>query len=239
MFLFIKLVQTTKLLDETKMQGPLDVKNENKPKPERREKEKIHISSNGGKDDEFSDSLETRKKYKDVADAAQAAFESAAYAAAAARAAVELSRSESHDPPPPDDDNTLDDGGSNSREENMSQVVDKEIVEENQGEEFSKSDNEEDAKEAAVSVVAEVDAHPLKEEPVFDESENEADSEHEGKQSLKQISSKSHDGIVAGSDLKDPILKTDTGFKNNNPQSVNLEKLKKPFSVRTKRVLGF
>lgn len=41
-------------------------------------------------------------KYKDVADAAQAAFESAAYAAAAARAAVELSRSESggsHHPP--------------------------------------------------------------------------------------------------------------------------------------------
>ncbi|KAL7149331.1 hypothetical protein ABFS83_05G032600 [Erythranthe nasuta] len=39
------------------------------------------------------------RKYKDVADAAQAAFESAAYAAAAARAAVELSRSESTDPP--------------------------------------------------------------------------------------------------------------------------------------------
>ncbi|XP_057810608.1 uncharacterized protein LOC131025037 [Salvia miltiorrhiza] len=36
-----------------------------------------------------------RGKYKDVADAAQAAFESAAYAAAAARIAVELSRSES------------------------------------------------------------------------------------------------------------------------------------------------
>lgn len=39
-----------------------------------------------------------RRKYRDVADAAQAAFESAAYAAAAARAAVELSRSESTDP---------------------------------------------------------------------------------------------------------------------------------------------
>lgn len=46
----------------------------------------------------LSGSLRTRKKYKDVADAAQAAFESAAYAAAAARAAVELSRTESHDP---------------------------------------------------------------------------------------------------------------------------------------------
>lgn len=49
----------------------------------------------------FSDSMKGRRKYKDVADAAQAAFESAAYAAAAARAAVELSRSESQDP---DDD---------------------------------------------------------------------------------------------------------------------------------------
>lgn len=38
-----------------------------------------------------------RRKYRDVADAAQAAFESAAYAAAAARIAVELSRSESSD----------------------------------------------------------------------------------------------------------------------------------------------
>lgn len=36
-----------------------------------------------------------KKTYKDVADAAQAAFESAAYAAAAARAAVELSRADS------------------------------------------------------------------------------------------------------------------------------------------------
>ncbi|KAJ0094431.1 hypothetical protein Patl1_16467 [Pistacia atlantica] len=43
-------------------------------------------------------SSEAGKKYKDVADAAQAAFESAAHAAAAARAAVELSRSEFHDP---------------------------------------------------------------------------------------------------------------------------------------------
>ncbi|KAI9169270.1 hypothetical protein LWI28_009818 [Acer negundo] len=51
-----------------------------------------------GKEDGFTDSMKTRKKYKDVADAAQAAFESAAYAAEAARAAVELSQSGSHDP---------------------------------------------------------------------------------------------------------------------------------------------
>ncbi|KAK4786393.1 hypothetical protein SAY86_003082 [Trapa natans] len=41
----------------------------------------------------ISNSFKAREKYRDVVDAAQAAFESAAYAAAAARAAVELSRS--------------------------------------------------------------------------------------------------------------------------------------------------
>lgn len=46
----------------------------------------------------FSDSMGAPRKYKDVADAAQAAFKSAAYAAAAARAAVELSKSGPHDP---------------------------------------------------------------------------------------------------------------------------------------------
>ncbi|PIN00643.1 Spindle pole body protein [Handroanthus impetiginosus] len=49
----------------------------------------------------FSDSVKMRRKYRDVADAAQEAFKSAAYAAAAARAAVELSRSESTDPDDP------------------------------------------------------------------------------------------------------------------------------------------
>ncbi|XP_019180431.1 PREDICTED: uncharacterized protein LOC109175598 isoform X2 [Ipomoea nil] len=45
--------------------------------------------------DEDGAEMEVKGKYKDVADAAQAAFQSAAYAAAAARAAVQLSRSES------------------------------------------------------------------------------------------------------------------------------------------------
>lgn len=53
-------------------------------------------------DEKFTESMKGRKKYKDVADAARDAFESAAYAAAAARAAVELSRSESRDENPDD-----------------------------------------------------------------------------------------------------------------------------------------
>lgn len=51
---------------------------------------------------DFTESQKFRVKYRDVAHAAQAAFESAAYAAAAARAAVKLSRSESTDPDDPD-----------------------------------------------------------------------------------------------------------------------------------------
>lgn len=47
--------------------------------------------------EETTDLIQTRRKYKDVADAAQAAYQSAAYAAAAARMAVELSKSENHD----------------------------------------------------------------------------------------------------------------------------------------------
>jgi vacuolar protein sorting-associated protein IST1 len=48
-------------------------------------------------EEELSESLKGRKKYKDVAAAALEAFESAAYAAQAARAAVELSRYDSQD----------------------------------------------------------------------------------------------------------------------------------------------
>ncbi|KAG5236938.1 Ist1 domain-containing protein [Salix suchowensis] len=58
----------------------------------------LQMSAEDLKRDGQSDSTHSRKKYRDVADAAQAAFESAANAAAAARAAVELSRSGPHEP---------------------------------------------------------------------------------------------------------------------------------------------
>ncbi|KAE8709305.1 Gag protease polyprotein [Hibiscus syriacus] len=53
-------------------------------------------------DQRLTESIKARKKYRDVADAAQEAFESAAYAAAAARAAVELSRIGPQDSDPDD-----------------------------------------------------------------------------------------------------------------------------------------
>ncbi|XP_050221346.1 uncharacterized protein LOC126671608 [Mercurialis annua] len=60
--------------------------------------ENLKFSSEEMGSDGFSDSVKSRKKYRDVAAAAQAAYESAEYAAAAARAAVELSRSYPRDP---------------------------------------------------------------------------------------------------------------------------------------------
>lgn len=64
-----------------------------------------HLRSPGEErtENELPESIRGKKKYKDVAAAAQEAFESAAYAAAAARAAVALSRSESRDKDPYDD----------------------------------------------------------------------------------------------------------------------------------------
>ncbi|XP_052482745.1 uncharacterized protein LOC105783048 isoform X1 [Gossypium raimondii] len=93
-------------LEETtdSSEGNLDVS--------KKQETSVKASHDAGDDDEFSDSTKTRRKYRDVADAAQAAFESAAYAAAAARAAVELSRSDSYDP---DDQN-----GPNTRQNTVS-----------------------------------------------------------------------------------------------------------------------
>lgn len=214
------------------MQEQQNVKSENQAEPEKRGRENLHILSNGGKDDKSSGSLEGRQKYKDVADAAQAAFESAAYAAAAARAAVELSRSESHDPP--SDHHNSPRKGVDGHDD---AVEDKEIPRETQGEEVDKSDNEEAVKEATVSMAAEVDAHHLKEEQDFDESENEADYEHKSNQSFKKISWKNDDGKESGSGPRDPIIKAVSGSMMQSTPLLDLEK--KPFSMRTRGVRGY
>lgn len=101
--IILQLEQVSSTIDEEQVTKQ---EKQNQQKSEIKEEEKVHILVNEGKSDEFSDSFKGRKKYKDVADAAQAAFESAAYAAAAARAAVELSRFQSHDPDD-DDHNSL------------------------------------------------------------------------------------------------------------------------------------
>ncbi|XP_022945818.1 uncharacterized protein LOC111449950 [Cucurbita moschata] len=80
------------------------------------------------KDSRYADSMRGRRKFKDVADAAQAAFESAAYAAAAARAAVELSQSKSLDQ---DDLNTLSTKPRKSSETDESKNIEIELESEN------------------------------------------------------------------------------------------------------------
>ncbi|KAK7407559.1 hypothetical protein VNO78_09512 [Psophocarpus tetragonolobus] len=150
-----------------------------------KKEENVSILPSKGKDEELTDSFKGKKKYKDVADAAQAAFESAAYAAAAARAAMELSRSESHDPDSPRlQPRKVEDGHDNVRP----QLEEKEILSETQSEE---SDNEihelkssEDIisckstdvvlKGATASVDAEIDVDPLEKEVVFDDSDDES-----------------------------------------------------------------
>lgn len=62
-------------------------------------------------DQTLSESVKTRKKYRNVATATWDAFESATYAAMAARTAIELLRSESQDY---DSDN---DGGGSSHQQ--------------------------------------------------------------------------------------------------------------------------
>lgn len=82
-----------------------DERKSNRPKVERQEESgmsKINdncsiLPEDTEKAKNLSDSVKG-KLYRDVADAAQEAFESAAYAAVAAKAAVELSLAESLDP---------------------------------------------------------------------------------------------------------------------------------------------
>ncbi|XP_073300854.1 uncharacterized protein [Primulina huaijiensis] len=77
---------------------PIVLKHEDSRKENRQNNSKRHDDVEEAMD--FTESPKLGVKYRDVAHAAQAAFESAAYAAAAARAAVKLSRSE---PTHPDD----------------------------------------------------------------------------------------------------------------------------------------
>ncbi|KAI9084943.1 hypothetical protein K1719_033116 [Acacia pycnantha] len=112
----------------------LNAKMRNRPESVIRENQDLNILPEGGNFGGLSDSFKAREKYNDVADAAQAAFESASYAASAARAAMELYRSQPHD----DDDDP-----SNSTSPQQRKLLDgqdhKQNLSENQGEESDKS----------------------------------------------------------------------------------------------------
>ncbi|XP_076951183.1 uncharacterized protein LOC143624398 [Bidens hawaiensis] len=128
----------------------------------------------------FPESRKGKKKYRDVEDAAQAAFESAAYAAAAARAAVELSRSRSFGSDNPDSPNSR-----------PRKVLDSNL-------EKSKLE--------------------MKDNVVFDESDNEIKDEVSDYLSSKQV-------------------EIETGFEEEVKMQ-QLDLTRRPMSVRTRRVYG-
>ncbi|KAK7310036.1 hypothetical protein RJT34_07233 [Clitoria ternatea] len=216
-----------------------NVEKQNQHEPEIKE-ENISILPSTGKE-EATDSFKTRQKYKDVSDAAQAAFESAAYAAAAARAALELSRSEPHDP---DDHNSprfkprkVVEGHNSGKP----QPEEKEILNETEAGEIkndidnlkkpndttSFNSTNETLKGATASVDAEIETGPLEKELVFDESDDEIHN-----QSFQQPSSRYGAGIEVGSGSTQLVLNTVPGSKMQSPPQLDLQK--RPISVRTR-----
>lgn len=206
-------------------------------------------SSHGeiGKDD-FSDSMKAKKKYKDVADAAQAAFESAAYAAAAAQAAVELARPDSRDPDDHDsphdqrreasdkheqmnvESKSKDDdiqGGSQSEESNN-----KNAAEHGKAMSVSSSDsNDEDIiRVNTMSFRNEVDPVKLLDKDiVFDESDIE-----DSTMSCEQRASSSQAGLMSEKVRRSAHAAEGSGLQSKQ----HLNMVKGPISVRTRQVRG-
>ncbi|KAE9615397.1 hypothetical protein Lal_00048158 [Lupinus albus] len=187
-----------------------NLQKQNQPEPEIKE-DNLYTLSN---------SLESRQKYKDVADAAQAAFESAAYAAAAARAAVELSRSEPHDPDDHHNQNPQQRKVLDEHDSLTSLVEDKELGE-TEGKEFNKNMDRvvksKDILNEKEIVDAEFEDDPFEKELVFDESDSETENEDKGNQYSKHISLRYH--ALSGSKVQSEV-------------QVDLEK--RPLSVRTR-----
>ncbi|XVE85949.1 hypothetical protein DITRI_Ditri17bG0133000 [Diplodiscus trichospermus] len=210
-------------------------------------------SDNAGEDDEFSDSIKTRKKYRDVADAAQAAFESAAYAAAAARAAVELSRSDFHDP---DDQNSPGSQRTSVSDRHESNSKDKEIRHGDQAEELNQTKKTPEIKMSSSSSsegseggnldlrTMSLDAvDPLKlleKDVVIHESDDENYDSH-GQMfqnpSNKQIPSSIQAGLKVETEPENPTehAAESSGTKGKRYFTIN----KEPISMRTRQVRGY
>lgn len=186
---------------------------------------KTSAGSHGLPEDLDNDKLVT-KQYKDVADAAQAAFESAAYAAAAARAAVELSRS-GHD--------SGNQGGPESQQGKSAQrneptktestLEEKKIPVENHTVGLKRPSSSSSAD--AMSRVK-----PSAMDVVFDESDGE-------EMVVKNITSLSDMKICLKADSvqQDSRDKDYMGSGVENAPRLNLEK--RPFSVRTRQLWGY
>ncbi|KAI3497898.1 hypothetical protein L2E82_13868 [Cichorium intybus] len=199
----------------------------------------------------FTESRKGKKKYRDVEDAAQAAFESAAYAAAAARAAVELSRSRSFGSDNPDSPNSRPRKALNSKPDksNLQMRYEKRHELESESEfestlnpnpeledEITKVENEGDEIKKS-TVAGETDGsdldgykQPLEKTIAFDESDNETEKGYTG-----FTSSRNHDKVITAKQME-----FDSGYgegwKTTEQEVHQLDFTKRPISVRTQRV---
>ncbi|KMT08298.1 hypothetical protein BVRB_6g142200 [Beta vulgaris subsp. vulgaris] len=156
-------------------------------------------------------SMNRRKEYKDVAEAAQEAFLSAAYAAAAARAAVELSRSSSGGPP---DD--LNSPNHNQRKEGLN--IDREVK---SGTEISESKL---SWETEDSVSRHIKVHPLDNSVLdFDDNEETCQSD-EMMMNMKQADPRSDSSGVASGvlGLYEQNIKIDESDDQDESEKITL-----------------
>lgn len=227
--------------------------------------EGLQCSSPGGKEDSSSDSFQMNMKYKDVADAAQAAFESAAHAAAAARAAVELSRFGSHDPDDRDGPDTpkaksfhkVESKAQGGPVDDEHQVPDTPLIVNAGGSKRSMS--------SSSSKLEEIDATSSEEtsraeEVIFDKSEDEGEidegrahaglpNQDDGKskdggkvETTPRLSSRKHirSRFQAGRKMDmDPGLATIHAAEASKMRNAQLNLEERPFSVRTRQVRGY
>ncbi|XP_054825616.1 uncharacterized protein LOC129323086 [Prosopis cineraria] len=208
----------------------LNAKTQNQPELKLREKQDLHILPEGGNFDWLSDSFKAREKYKDVADAAQAAFESAANAAAAARAAMELYRSEPHDNDDPSD-------GTSPQQRKVlngrdpvnaaSQLEHNETLSENQGEEESDRSAERLGKQEYISR-SDSGHEVLKQNSVPMNEEVEVEVESQEKE--LPFSADMEVGPSSRHQAPNPV----SASKMQSTPQLDLQK--RPFSVRTRHV---
>ncbi|KAJ0248032.1 Regulator of Vps4 activity in the MVB pathway protein [Hirschfeldia incana] len=175
---------------------------------------------------ELSDSVKRgKKKYKDVADAAQAAFESAAQAADAARAAVELSHFS-----PRGGGNSFS-GSENKKSEQEQEGNDDDLKEgevdvRSESKRLSMSDSDEIIEDVPVMSFREDPVKLLEKDVVIYDSEEE--TQHTSKTKVKDeqdlVNVTGHVDYMVHS-IGDPIIRT-VGLKG-------------PISVRTRQVRGY
>lgn len=179
-----------------------------------------------------------KQKYKDVADAAQAAFESAAHAAGAARAAVELCQISPCGP-----DNTGNNGGGSSSSGSGNKKPEQEGNDDDDLSEGEADVRSESKKPKSDTEDNNEDVMSFREDPVklLEKAVVVYDSEEETKHIVKTNTTTE---VKDEESVKDCSDRADTGHVDNMVHSVeepimSKASLKGPISVRTRQVRGY